>query len=66
MSKANKELAVGVALKVIESNQTNKFLEDTNNGSKIICDVIEKVYKKLEELDEDTNTDMDIEALDIP
>lgn len=66
MSKSNKELAIDVAKAVIEANQSTVFIQDTNSGSKILCNVIKEVYKTLEELDGDQTIDIDIESLDIP
>ena len=56
MSKTNKELAVDVALKVIESNQRIPYGPHNNNILKPvtlidICNIIENVYVTLEKLD---------------
>ncbi|MDP0505754.1 MAG: hypothetical protein Q7K47_00865 [Fusobacterium sp. JB019] len=78
MSKTNKELAVDVALKIIEAQLISFYDPNRPSDSKkkyeatplinITCKIIKDVYKTLEELDGNSNKeiDIDIEALDIP
>lgn len=60
MSKSNKELAVEVALKVIEAHTAVPYGPNNNNISKginleQINNIINSVYATLEKLDKDHN-----------